>query len=269
MVIDLNKCVRCYACVYACIRENVLRYDNTGRVYYPPVENIISYSRTRPFNVYVNENLAETILTQCEHCEDAPCVNVCPTGASYMTKEGVVLVDSSRCIQCGLCISACPYGARNRLTSYFGGAPLNDYALKIGIPDKCTFCYHRKTDDKSLWTPACVEACSFNARIFGDLDNPQDPIYKIVNSGLAVAPKSDLGTKPKVFYVTDKPVGIERYPTPEVATKQAIDFNFWDYIKKKIIEPVVIAGASLAVILGAVHIIREHFREANKKDEVK
>ncbi len=186
-----------------------------------------------------------------------------------MTKEGVVLVDSSKCIQCGLCISACPYGARNRLTSYFDGVPLNDYALKIGIPDKCTFCYHRKTDDKLLWTPACVEACSFNARIFGDLDNTQDPIYEIVNSGLAVAPKSDLETKPKVFYITDKAIGIAKYPTPEIATKQVVNFNFWEYIKKKIIEPVVIAGASLAIVLGAIHIIREHFRETNKKDEVR
>lgn len=265
MIINLDKCVRCYACVYACLRENILRYDNNGQIYYPPVENIIYYSRTKPLNTYHDGIPTGIVLAQCEHCENAPCVNVCPTGASYITKEDVVLVNSNECIQCGLCINACPYGARTRLTEYFNGMPTNNYALKIGIPDKCTFCYHRKTNDKSLWTPACVEACAFNARIFGDLDNSQDPVYELVNSGLAAAPKNDLGTKPKVFYITSKPAEIENFPTPKTQTQQVTSFDLWSYLKKKIIEPVVIAGSSLAIILGVAHIIREQLRETKEK----
>jgi len=270
MIINLNKCVRCYACVYACIRENVLRYGDNGQIYYPPVEDIIRYSRTKPFNTYNDDgDPIGTILTQCEHCDDAPCVSVCPTGASYITKDRAVLVDSDKCIQCLLCMDACPYGARTRLTMHFDGKPLNNLALKIGIPDKCTFCYHRKTDDKSLWTPACVEACAFNARVFGDLDNPQDPINEIISSGNVIVPRSDFGTRPKVFYVTDKPLAIERYPVHKPTLQQTVNFDFWSYAKKKIIEPIVIAGASLAVIFGAVHIVREHLREKKKKEEVK
>jgi len=267
MVIDLNKCVRCYACVYACLRENILRYNNE-QIYYPPVEDVIYYSRTKPLKTYNEENFTGIILAQCEHCENAPCVNVCPTGASYITKEGAVLVDSDKCIQCLLCISACPYGARTRLTEYFNGTPLNNYALKIGIPDKCTFCYHRKTNDKSLWTPACVEACAFNARIFGDLDNPQDPIYELVNSGLATAPENNLGTKPKVFYITDKPTEIANYPIPKNQTQQVINLDLWNYLKEKIMKPITIAGTSLAIILGVAHIIREQLRE-EKENKVR
>lgn len=267
MVIDLNKCVRCYACVYACIRENILRYGN-GKIFYPPVENVIYYSRTRPFSVYDdNGNAIETVLAQCEHCEDPPCVEVCPTGASYISKDGVVLVDSNKCIQCGLCIVACPYGARTRLTANFDGEPLHDYALKVGIPDKCTFCYHRKTDDNSLWTPACVEACAFNARIFGDLDNPQDPINEILNSKKYVVPKIDFGTRPKVFYVTNKPLALEKYPVRK-PLQEILNFDIWSYVKKKIMEPIVLVGTSLAVILGAIHIVREHAHEKREKEEV-
>jgi tetrathionate reductase subunit B len=269
MVINLNKCVRCYACVYACIRENVLRYGDNGQIYYPPVEDIIYYSRTKPLITYNDEgDPIATILTQCEHCENAPCVSVCPTGASYITKEGVVLVDSNKCIQCLLCMDACPYDeVRTRLTTYFNGKLNNNLALKIGVPDKCTFCYHRKTDDKSLWTPACVEACAFNARVFGDLDNPQDPINEIISSGNVVVPKSELGTRPKVFYVTDKPLATEKYPL-HPTSQQIIKFDFWSYVKKKIIEPIVIAGASLAVVFGVAHIVREYLREKKEGGEV-
>ncbi len=125
----------------------------------------------------------------CQHCDNAPCVTVCPTEASFQTKEGVVLVDPNKCILCGSCVTACPYAARQ-------------VDLMTKTIDKCTFCYHRV--EKGL-LPACVETCPAHVRIFGDLDDPNSEVYQIVQRNNAV-PGTPHGpvrhTAARVYYVT-------------------------------------------------------------------
>jgi len=112
-------------------------------------------------------------------------VQVCPVGATYKTKDGVVLIDRARCIGCRYCIQACPYGARYLDPRYH-------------VVDKCTWCYHRIT--KGL-LPACVEVCPVGARVFGDLRDPESPVRKIIQAERVNVLKPDLGTKPQVYYV--------------------------------------------------------------------
>ncbi len=252
MVIDLNRCVGCYACVVGCIVENIARRKPDGTFILP--EEPVRYARTRPYHVSTAAG-EKRVFVQCLHCENPPCVYACPTGASHVSPEGVVLLDSSKCIRCGLCIDACPYGVRTRLMEGFDGELQHVHALKVGIPDKCTFCYHRKKGD-GLWVPACVEACSFGARIFGDLDDPGDPVSKLVADGLAVPPRDEFGTRPKLFYVPRKGAyEMVRYPSR--GGDQGVSFEAWSWLKNLVVKPLAEAAMAAAVILGVIHIIRE------------
>jgi Fe-S-cluster-containing dehydrogenase component len=121
----------------------------------------------------------------CNQCENPPCVQVCPVGATYQTEDGVVLVDRKWCIGCGYCIMACPYGVRFFHPVY-------------KVADKCNFCYHRISQGMK---PACVEACPFGARLIGDLNNPDDPVTRYIMTQRVGVLKEDYGTKPQVYYV--------------------------------------------------------------------
>jgi Fe-S-cluster-containing dehydrogenase component len=121
----------------------------------------------------------------CNQCDNPPCVQVCPVGATYQADDGVVLVDNTWCIGCGYCIMGCPYGAR-----FFN--PVTHVA------DKCNFCYHRIT--KGLNT-ACAQACPFGARQVGNLKDPDDPITKILLTQRVGILKDEFGTKPQVLYI--------------------------------------------------------------------
>jgi Fe-S-cluster-containing dehydrogenase component len=121
----------------------------------------------------------------CNQCDNPPCVQVCPVGATYQTLDGVVLIDRSWCIGCGYCIMACPYGVR-----FFH--PVHKVA------EKCNFCYHRIT--KGMKT-ACVQACPFNARQIGNLKDPEDPVTKVITTERVAVLKDEYGTKPQVFYI--------------------------------------------------------------------
>ena len=146
MAIDLSLCVGCAACAVACKMENEVP---------PGVFNL--WIREREVGEYPNL-VVEFRPEQCLHCENPPCVPVCPTGASYQTKDGLVLVDPKKCIACGACIAACPYDAR--------------YLHPAGYVSKCTFCAHRLEKGK---VPACVETCPTYCRTFGDLEDPESP----------------------------------------------------------------------------------------------
>jgi len=120
----------------------------------------------------------------CNHCDNPPCVQVCPVGATFKTRDGVVLVDSDYCIGCRYCIQACPYGAR-----YLDP--------RTHTADKCTFCYHRIT--KGL-LPACVEVCPTQARIFGEVGTQSSPLHRMKRLNSLQVLKPALNTEPKVFY---------------------------------------------------------------------
>lgn len=254
MVIDLTRCVGCYACVEACITENVARIREDYSLSLP--RDPVRYARTRPRTISLMTS-RRRVFEQCLHCDDPPCVHVCPTGASYTSPEGVVLLESSLCIMCGLCIDACPYGVRTRLMEDFPGRLLHPHSLKTRIPDKCTFCYHRREGD-GIWSPACVDACSFGARMFGDLEDPRDPVSKLILSGVAVPPRPELETEPKLYYVPRKgSFELVKYPAQATSTSE---FRIWYSLKNSLLRPAALAGMAAAVLLGAIHMLRERRR---------
>lgn len=195
MVIDLKRCIGCNGCTLACKAEN-----GTPRgVWYAQVlESTVG--------TYPAARKAYTPVL-CNHCEDAPCVSVCPTGASYTRPDGIVMVDKDLCIGCQACVVACPYEQRFFLekgpleTGYFGD--LTPYekmkyaAYSEGTVTKCTFCAHRV--DKGL-DPACVVTCPTRARIFGDLNDPNSEVSRLIRQGSTVL-LPEAGTKPCVLYI--------------------------------------------------------------------
>ncbi len=139
----------------------------------------------------------------CNHCDDPPCVRVCPTGATWKREEdGIVMMDWHRCIGCRYCMAACPYGSRS-----FNWVDPRTY-LKVlnpefptrtkGVVEKCVFCYDRLARGQG---PACVEACPAKALVFGDLNDPSSEVRKMLGSGLTLRRKPSLGTGPNIYYI--------------------------------------------------------------------
>ena len=196
MGIQINKCIGCGRCVEACKDENdvprepfffrtwVERYVITrdGGVI---VQNIDRALRG-PVDVGTEKDQMRSFFVPklCNQCDNPPCVQVCPVGATFTTEDGVILVDEKRCIGCGYCIQACPYGAR-----YLH--PVKETA------DKCTFCYHRITNGL---LPACVEVCPTQARIFGDVRRNASPLVRFKRMNKLRVLKPHLNTEPKVVY---------------------------------------------------------------------
>ncbi len=203
MLIDLQRCVGCGLCVKACKLEN--KVPNMGHTFRTWVERYVLEEDGSvhvdspkgaiegfPANVPAEKIFRSFFVPKlCNQCVRPPCVQVCPVGATYQTKEGVVLVDRTYCIGCRYCIEACPYGAR-----YFHP--------ELRVADKCTFCYHRVV--KGL-RPACVEVCPQNVRIFGDLKDPDSELVQILRRRPVQVLKPSLNTEPKVYYLNlDKEV---------------------------------------------------------------
>ncbi len=172
MAVDTRRCVGCNACVIACKQEN--RLQGAGYRDWVTVE-------TRG----VFPALAQEIRSErCNHCASAPCVRVCPTGASHVGPGGTVLVSPRKCTGCSACIGACPYGAR--------------FIHPRGYADKCTFCVHRVTKGQG---PACVESCPARALTFGDLADPASPVARLLAARRHEVVKPEAGTKPNVFFL--------------------------------------------------------------------
>jgi len=174
MVIDTNRCIGCHGCTIACISEN-----NVPDGYYRSWVKIMEKGSYPDVSTHFLPRL-------CNNCEDAPCLNLCPTGATYRTKQdGVVHVDRQICVGCRICVVACPYGSRflNPITH---------------TADKCDFCYHRITLGLQ---PACVDACTGKARIFGDLNDPASDVSRYLENHSTQRLRADLDTRPKVHYV--------------------------------------------------------------------
>jgi tetrathionate reductase subunit B len=196
MGIQIDKCIGCGKCVEACkIENNVLDEPYYFRTW---VERYITYTdgttsvdspnggmRSFPAAGEEKDILKSFFVPKlCNHCENPPCVQVCPVGATFKTAEGVILVDKDYCIGCRYCIQACPYGAR-----YL------DPRTKTA--DKCTFCYHRI---KKGLLPACVEVCPTQARVFGDVRKQASPLRRLLRFARLQVLKPNLNTEPKVFY---------------------------------------------------------------------
>ncbi|MFQ3566567.1 MAG: 4Fe-4S dicluster domain-containing protein [Aggregatilineales bacterium] len=203
MVINLRTCIGCRYCVYACqaindvtdsMRWNVHFIDRTG------TSEI--FHMTRP----------------CLHCQEAPCVAVCPVSATWVRDDGIVIMDYDKCIGCRYCQVACPYDARrfnwtqregpSGLQAEWGSAEVE--RRPRGVVEKCTFCVHRI--DRGLSeglipgidrqaTPACVNICPVHARLFGDLNDPDSPVSRAIAENPTFRLREDLGTHPNVYYI--------------------------------------------------------------------
>jgi Fe-S-cluster-containing dehydrogenase component len=207
-LVDTEKCTGCGFCVKACKLENEVPYDaNVSRTW------VERYVVTRDGQTHIDSPLAgrdgfktgkidlgeERFLEiqpedidkaffvpkLCNQCDNPPCVQVCPVGATYQTADGVVLVDRKWCIGCGYCVMGCPYGVR-----FFHPV--------FHVAEKCNFCYHRIS--KGMKT-ACVDACPFGARRVGNLRDPDDPVTRIIMTERVNILKEEYGTKPQVFYL--------------------------------------------------------------------
>lgn len=181
MVINLQRCVGCRTCSVACKMEHdVPLGENRVRVLNPQNSTVFDL----PEGKFPDVKMA-WLTVPCQHCEITPCVDVCPTGASQIRDDGIVFIDQDKCIGCNYCIWTCPYDAR-----YF------DEEKKV--VDKCTFCMERIDDGK---LPMCAEACPARAITFGDLNDPDSEVYKIVNTKKVQVLKPEAGTKPSVYYI--------------------------------------------------------------------
>ena len=145
--------------------------------------------------------LARQYLMLCNHCENPACVRVCPTQATFRRQDGIVVMDYHRCIGCRYCMAACPYGARsfNFMDPQPHIAELNTSfpARTRGVVEKCTFCSERLSEGQ---LPLCVEA-SEGAIAFGDLDDPESSVRKLLAANFTLRRKPTLGTEPSVFYI--------------------------------------------------------------------
>lgn len=206
MVIDLDKCIGCEYCLRTCAATNDVAPD-------------------KPWNIVVEERTtADTIFyftRPCLHCQNAPCVEVCPVQATYHREDGLVIMDYDRCIGCRYCEVACPYDARK--FNWEARTDVNEYIPTWGIAEverrprgvveKCTFCRHRidagleqgfiPGEDREA-SPACVNICPVGARVFGNLNDPESKVAIMIASNPTLRLRDDLGTESSVYYIPPK-----------------------------------------------------------------
>lgn len=200
MAIDTNRCVGCHTCAVACKVENGLA-DNTwwNRIL------TVGDGLDNPSGTFPDNSISFYPLA-CQHCANPACVKVCPVGATYKeTDTGVVLQDYDKCIGCRMCIAACPYtGVRSfnwEEPKYSIGFATGDESAPAHLKhvvEKCNMCYHRVLRGEK---PECVSACTQSARIWGDLNDPESEVSKLIASREHKQLLPEEGTKPSVYYL--------------------------------------------------------------------
>jgi len=223
LVIDLDICVGCHACAVSCKEWNAGGYHGalTDTNPYGADPSGVWFNRIHNFEVGTGPNARMVNFPKsCLHCEDAPCVTVCPTGASYKRSEdGIVLVDEDMCIGCKLCSWACPYGAR-------------EFDAFDGVMKKCTLCVDRiynENIEEALRVPACVATCPVSARHFGDFADPNSAVSKMTaaRGGYDLMPEQ--ACKPTNKYLPPRPRrdGSTSKDAPMVLAKIEGSFLSW------------------------------------------
>ena len=195
LVIDLNRCTGCHACAMACKAQNGTPHG-------------VWWSKVLESEVgtYPKCHFLFTPVS-CMHCNNAPCVEVCPTGATYKREDGIVEINPDACIGCQLCVPACPYDARTYLEKIEAVAPeygFNPYeemmyaSHREGVVEKCNFCAGELEKGED---PACVRTCPAYARFFGDLDDPESEVAQKVALAGSYQLQPETGADPSVYYL--------------------------------------------------------------------
>lgn len=206
MVINLDRCIGCEYCLRACAATNDVLAEDPWNIVIPEKNSAgHTFFLSRP----------------CLHCQNAPCVEVCPVKATYHREDGLVVMDYDRCIGCRYCQVACPYDARQ--FNWEARTDENPYVPAWGEPEverrprgvveKCTFCIHRidaglekgliPGDDREA-TPACVNICPVGARTFGNLNDPNSKVSQLISTNPILRLRDDLGTETSVYYIPPK-----------------------------------------------------------------
>ena len=195
MLIDLRKCVGCGACTVACRAENGTPAG-------------INFNKLKKFEVgkFPTAKM-KWIPMPCMHCANPPCLKMCPNGATIQNTEGIITVDTKKCMGCRACMLVCPYEARQfvwDVKNYYEDQNATPFEKKKhvsfekGTVTKCVFCIDRvRAGEKN----ACVHTCPANCRIFGDLDDPESEISKLIAQHGAVPLRDELGTDSSVYYI--------------------------------------------------------------------
>jgi Fe-S-cluster-containing dehydrogenase component len=207
MVLDLRKCLSqkgCTKCIDVCNNEhNIPQFNNPKDeikwIWKEPYQNTFVDQE----NFYMTDKYeGQMVPVFCNNCDNPPCVNVCPTQATWKREDGIVMMDWHRCIGCRYCMAACPYGSRS-----FNWRDPRPAIKEInpefptrtkGVVEKCMLCEERLA--KGL-QPACVEACTEKALIFGDLSDPESEVRKLLKENFSIRRKPGLGTGPEIYYL--------------------------------------------------------------------
>jgi phenylacetyl-CoA:acceptor oxidoreductase subunit 1 len=231
MVVDLSKCVRCYACIAACRVEHFLPMGIT----WPKLVALETDSGSPEVSTY---------SVRCNQCKNAPCVEVCPTGATRQREDGIIVVDQDKCVGCRYCVIACPYQNRTFLSKdkdrgFFPGQIQTDfekagkklYAHQVGTTEKCNFCAERidagmakglKPGVDREATPACVNTCPARALTFGDLDDPDSEVSRLIRERKAFQLHPEYETDPSVYFIDGKIGYTGETPPQEESRREAV-----------------------------------------------
>jgi molybdopterin-containing oxidoreductase family iron-sulfur binding subunit len=207
MAIDVRRCLAipgCRACIDACHRTHNVPAIPEPRhevkwVWKEPFERAFAVEDA---NTIATAFRGRDVLVLCNHCDNPPCVRVCPTRATWKREDGVVTIDEHRCIGCRYCMAACPYGSRSFNwvePRPFVPHPTSEYPTRTrGVVEKCNLCEERLAAGR---LPACVEACPDRAAMFGDVNDPTSDIAKVLAERYSIRRKPELGTRPQIYYL--------------------------------------------------------------------